>query len=204
MSSSVLEELKSSKSVPPRYGKMAGLLLFVGAAQFVVGLILAQARHPGYNVSENFISDLGIGPAAVIFNLSVFVLGVMGVLSAYFVQRSIRKPLVAAFLGLTGLGAMGVGLFPEAGVFGGLAHTVSSLVTFLFAALWAIASYTLRRPPLTYFSVVLGIFSLAALTLFATRNYLGLGQGGMELMIVYPVMIWAIAFGGYLMNHSEE
>ena len=31
--------------------KVAGALLFVGAAQFVVGMMLAEAGYPGYSIS---------------------------------------------------------------------------------------------------------------------------------------------------------
>jgi len=30
--------------------------------------------------------------------------------------------------------------------------------------------------------------------------YLSLGPGGMERMIVYPVLLWVIGFSGYLMS----
>src|SRR5947199_267685 len=51
----------------------------------------------------------------------------------------------------------------------------------------------------------LGVRSLAALGLFISNNFLGLGNGGMERMIVYPVLTWGIGFGGYLlgMSHSQ-
>ncbi|MFC7028904.1 hypothetical protein ACFQJ5_16930 [Halomicroarcula sp. GCM10025324] len=30
-----------------------------------------------------------------------------------------------------------------------------------------------------------------------------IGHGGTERMIVYPVMLWLVAFGGYLLGKSE-
>jgi hypothetical protein len=33
---------------------------------------------------------------------------------------------------------------------------------------------------------------------------LALGLGGWESMIVYPVLVWLIAFGAYLMTRSSE
>jgi len=36
------------------------------------------------------------------------------------------------------------------------------------------------------------------LALFGGEVYLGLGVGGMERMILYPAMLWAIGFGAYL------
>lgn len=177
--------------------RTAGSLIFVGAAQFVVALVVAEAIYPGYSVSNNYISDLGVGPAALIFNTSVFLLGAMVVISAYFILRAFRKTTVVALFVLTGVGAMGVGVFPESA---GYIHTVVSFVTFFFGGLSAIFSYQIEKPPLTYFSVILGALSLAALALFASQQYFGLGRGGMERMIAYPTLLWAIAFGGHLIS----
>src|SRR5216117_1659810 len=79
------------------------------------------------------------------------------------------------------------------------------MVLFLFAGLSAILAFRILRPPLSYVSVLLGVGSLAALGLFISNNFLGLGNGGMERMIVYPVLTWGIGFSGYLlgMSHSQ-
>ncbi len=183
------------------YRKTAGALIFLGAAQFVVAMIVAEAVYPGYSVSNNYISDLGVGPTALIFNTSVFLLGAAIVLSAYLIFRLFRKTPVVALFVLTGVGAIGVGVFPETA---GYIHTVMSFVTFFFAGLSAIFSYTLEKPPLNYFSVSMGAFSLAALALFASKQYLGLGYGGMERMVAYPMLLWAIPFGGFLIGYSEK
>jgi hypothetical membrane protein len=47
------------------------------------------------------------------------------------------------------------------------------------------------------------MFSLATLFFFSMGIYLGLGIGGMERMIVYPTLIWTVAFGGYLIGSKE-
>ena len=49
-----------------------------------------------------------------------------------------------------------------------------------------------------YICVLLGAISLAALALYHANIDLGIGWG-MERMIVYPALIWAMVFGGYLM-----
>ena len=54
--------------------KVAGMLFFIAATQFVLGLTISEALYPGYSVSDNYISDLGIGPSSIIFNSSVFLL----------------------------------------------------------------------------------------------------------------------------------
>ena len=64
--------------------------------------------------------------------------------------------------------------------------------------------YKVAKAPLSYFSAAAGVITLLAIVLYGTDTYLGLGQGGMERMIVYPVLIGGLAFGGYLMAIGES
>lgn len=185
---------------------LAGAFMFVGGVQFVIGMVLAEIFYPGYSVSGNYISDLGATcrdtctiyqPSAFIFNTSAIFLGILILLSSYCIWLEFQNHLISIFIGLSGLGAFGVGLFPETA---GILHVIVSLIAFLFAALSAIAARNFVKPPFTFFSVFLGIVSLAALVLFGLEFYSGLGPGGMERMIAYPVLLWAIGFGGYLMS----
>jgi hypothetical membrane protein len=181
--------------------KIAGSLLFIGAVLCVLGIIVAEALYTGYSTSENYISDLGVGPSSLIFNSSLFLLGVLTVGGAYFIQRAFDFRLFSIFAAITGIGAMGVGLFTEDA---GVVHVVFSFITFLFAGLSAIMSYKLQKPPFSYFSVILGVVVLLALVLFASGTFLGLGKGGMERMIAYPALLWAIGFGGHLISYSSD
>lgn len=184
--------------------KAAGALVFVGGSQFVVGMLVAEALYPGYSISQNYISDLGVGPSAMIFNSSIFLLGLLVVTSAYFVHRSFGNRLVTVLIVLAGIGAMGVGVFPENSP---AMHEIVSDVAFIFGGLLPIVTYRLVRKPFSYLSVVMGLLSLSAMTLLSAQYsfslgeqyFLGLGPGGMERMIVYPVLLWEVAFGGHLM-----
>ena len=181
--------------------EIAGLLLFIGGVQFVLGIIIAEALYPDYSTSENYISDLGVGPSSVIFNSSVFLLGVLATGGAYFIQRAFNLRIFSILTAITGIGAMGVGLFPEDA---GVMHVIFSLITFLFAGLSAIMSYKLQKPPLSYLSIILGAMSLLALVLFGSGIYLGLGEGGMERMIAYPALLWAVGFGGHVISYPKD
>jgi hypothetical membrane protein len=64
----------------------------------------------------------------------------------------------------------------------------------------AIAAAKIVKSPFSHFSILMGIASITALFLYGANIYLGLGPGGMERMIAYPVILWAISFGGYLMS----
>lgn len=188
--------------------KVAGALVFVASAQFIVALIVAEAFYPGYSVAQNYISDLGatcratctvVQPASTIFNSSITLLGLLALVSSYFIQRGFRSRVFTFLVVMTGIGATGVGVFPETA---GVIHHIVSLITFVFAGLSAIASYRLHKGPLSYLSVLLGLITLLALTLYVSNIFLGLGPGGMERMIVYPALIWAVGFGASLMASS--
>lgn len=174
----------------------------------MVGMLVTEALYPGYSISQNYISDLGVGPSAMIFNSSVFLLGLLVVTSAYFVHSSFRNHLVTILLVLAGVGAMGVGVFPENSP---AMHEIVSDIAFIFGGLLPIAAYRLVRKPFGYLSVVMGLLSLSAMVLLSAQYsfglgeqyFLGLGPGGMERMIVYPVLLWEVAFGGHLMASSQ-
>ncbi len=191
------------------FRRAAGALLFFGAVQFITGMHIAEYLYPGYSVSGNYISDLGATcratctvyqPSASIFNSSVILLGLFIVSSSYFIWREFHSSFIPLLFALSGLGAVGAGLFPEtAGVF----HVIFSFMAFFFGALGAIAASKLVRAPFSYFSVLLGMTSLIAIVLFGADIYLGLGRGGMERMIAYPELLWTIGFGGYLMSFQH-
>jgi len=183
------------------YTRVAGFLIFVGGVQCVLAIILAEALYPGYSSSKNWISDLGVGPSATVFNSTMILLGVLGIAGAYFVQQAFHSRIFPFLMTLASIGAIGVGVFPENVP---PLHSISSSITFLFAALSALSSYKLQKPPLSHISVILGAFALLALILTFTGTYLGLGKGGMERMIAYPELLWLISFGSYLIGCSNN
>jgi hypothetical membrane protein len=68
----------------------------------------------------------------------------------------------------------------------------------------AIASYKLLKLPFSVIAGILGLMSLGELVLFTVNIYLGLGEGGMERMVVYPLLVWEAGFGGYLIGQPEK
>ncbi|MEM2069585.1 MAG: DUF998 domain-containing protein [Nitrososphaerota archaeon] len=186
----------------PRYGLLSGLLIAIGVTQFMIFMIVCEALYPGYNVAHNYISDLGVGLTAPIFNNSIEFLGILVVISSILLYREYKSRLLSILLFLTGFGATGVGVFPEGSPYE--LHTIMSATTFIFAGISAIAVYRFTPKPISLISVVLGIISLTALSLFAFGIYLGLGHGGMERMIVYPVFSWALLFAGHIITRGTK
>jgi hypothetical membrane protein len=202
----------------------SGVAIFVGAVQFGVLLIVSEIIYSAngtnsfgyvngyaYSVSTNYVSDLGancpssgacyIPPSALLFDSSIALLGLLILLGAYFLHRAFKWMPATVLIALTGVGALGVGWAPETT---GIWHGIFSLMVFLFAGLSAIVTYRFQKKPMSYFSVLLGVITLIALILFVPNIYLGLGPGGMERMIVYPALLWAIGFGGHLMALEDK
>jgi len=182
-------------------GKIAGILFFIAATQFVLGLIVAEALYPGYSVSKSEISYLGIGPSAMVFNVSIFLLGVLIIFGTYFLQRAFNVKILTILLTLTAIGSIGTGIFTHNSY---TVHFIAALITFLFGGLSVIYSYKLMKLPFSLINVLLGIMSLSALVLYGVNQYLGLGAGGMERMIAYPILIWILGFSGYLFAYPEK
>jgi len=202
----------------------SGVAVFVGAVQFGVLLIVSEILYSGngtnsygythgyaYSVFTNYVSDLGatcpskgacyIPPSAMLFDSSIALMGLLIVVGAYFLHKAFRWTPASVMVALSGVGALGVGLAPETT---GIWHGIFSLMVFLFAGLSAIVTYRFQKKPMAYFSVILGVATLIALALYVPNIYLGLGPGGMERMVVYPALLWSIAFGGHLMALEDK
>jgi len=136
-------------------------------------------------------------------------MGLLLIIGAYFLQRALDYKVLTVLVALTAIGAMGVGVFTED--FGTI-HMFVSLIAFLFGGLSAIFSaicsyvheFKLLKMPFSAGAVILGLMSLGAMALFEANVYLGLDFGGMERMIVYPLLMWGAGFGGYLIASSEK
>ncbi len=154
--------------------------------------------------------------AAFFFNSVAFAAGLLiiaGAFSLYVaiqngntsglhLQPAYKGKLLIVFLALAGFGVMGIGLFPESA---GIIHIVIAVgPLFTFGNLTAIVSASVVRRPLNVFLAALGVIGLVANVLFNTGIYLGIGPGGMERMVLYPFLLWGLAFGGYLVTHQVK
>ena len=190
-------------------GKVAGALIFVAVTQFVLGMIVSEALYSGYSISENYVSDLGVGSSSMIFNSSVFLMGLLLIIGAYFLHRAFGFTMLTVTFVLTAIGAMGVGIFT---LDAGIIHSVTALIFLLFSGLSAIFAvvcsyvhgFKLMKMPFSALAVILGLTELGGFVLFVDKIYFGLGVGGMQRMVLYPVLIWLVGFGGYLMAHPDK
>jgi hypothetical membrane protein len=163
----------------------------------------------GYTTSKSMISDLGATeppdsiitqPSATIFNLAMIFAGVMTLAGTFFVFRAFRDPIVAITMGLLGLGILGVGIFP-----GNMnpMHPLFALTAFFGGGIAAICSCRIIKSPFKYVAVLLGLTTLFFLV---TNGYFGeiLGMGGVERWIAYPMVLWTLGMGGYLLGVGSK
>jgi hypothetical membrane protein len=184
--------------------RLAGLCFLTLAAQFMTVIMLGAAMVPGYDFRGGAISDLGVVPeTALMFNASLVVVGVFNLFGGYFFYRTHGARWLLAVFGIAGLGAIGAGVFPLDT--GGL-HGLSALLAFVFFNLQAIASATRLSGGMRVLAVLAGAVGLGFVVLMAVGDagtaaaFGPIGHGGTERMIVYPVMLWLVALGGYLLG----
>ncbi len=194
----------------------AAVLIF-GGLEFLVGMAVVQTQYPNYSLTQNFISDLGgaNSPWALVFDASVILLGLCAVVGALLIWSAFDdRPSRGAGLSLLligGIGAIGVGVFPETTpVLNGHMHDIVSLVAFLGAGLGLVVVSFAMVPAARWgssrpFTVLCGGITIFAIVLFSAGTYggpaglfLGLGPGGMERLIVAPILLWAVAEGVHL------
>ncbi len=191
--------------------KTAGVLALVATAQWVLLVIVAETRYPNYVIQHNYLSDLGatchrgmvstacviVSPSSLIWDSTLSLMGLLSLVSAILFYVAIRKKGFSMLFGLWGLGALIAGAVPETLL---SVHEVASLAAFVGGSLAAIVAYRFLPSPLKYLSVALGLFSFASLLALTFEGpfvrwngIFGLGLGGIERMVVYPIIIWEIA-----------
>ncbi len=196
----------------PVRARWAGAVLFVGSLQFVLAMIAVQLAYPGYSDLSNTISDLGgpHSPWAAVFNGSIIVTGLLTFTAAVLLgaafARKLSRTVGLAFLFLAGLGALLVGVFPEqTTALGGHAHGYAADLAFLASgvALVVLPLAMLRDTRWEGFrayTFLSGVVTFVAIALYSTSAVGPLGVGGMERLIVAPILLWSIVVGVHLLR----
>jgi hypothetical membrane protein len=195
----------------------AGIFFCLGGALFLLLTTVAEAVYPNFSLKNNAISDLAaIGTnTSIIEETAILGLGLCWSLGAYYLFRNTGKKGTMILNMLPGAGFLLGGLSPE-----NVNVIIHSVGTFAFpvGAVAVISSYSfIKTRFLRYFSVGLGTISLVSTFLIFVgyrvicgtcgyqqgMNDLLLGLGGLESMIIYPLMIWLLGLGGYLLNSRK-
>jgi len=174
---------------------IAGALIFIGTAWLLLGIIVSEALYPGYRVTR-MVSDLGVGSTALFFNSAMMGFSLLILATACLLNKAGMNRGFVVLLVLTGIGALGVGVFPDTLA---VPHAISAITVFVCGSICALAACRCFSGLWSLVSPALGIIALTAMILLGANVYCGLSAGGMERMIVYPLILWALGTGAYLM-----
>jgi hypothetical membrane protein len=194
--------------------RLGGALLTIAGVTILMGIITAEALYPEtFTTGGNEISDLGgtrppnslvFQPSAMIFDLSMMAIGILVIAGSWFVHRVFGRRSVTIPMTILGIGALGVGIFPGNT---GDPHAIFAMVTFVAGGVAAVSAARVTAAPFRLIS-----FGLGAVSFLTLASYIALGDGspmaafgigGLERWIVYPVILWVIAFGGYLSGRAD-
>jgi len=169
----------------------------------MTAIMVGTSMAPGYDVQGGAISDLGVvGQTALLFNGALLAVGLLNIVSGYLLYRSLGHVWTFTVFLLAGLGAIGAGLVP---LNTSDLHGIFAVVAFVFFNVEALSAATLVGGPMRWISVIAGLVGLAFVVIMVIGDagnpavFGPIGHGGAERMIVYPSMLWMMAFGGYLM-----
>jgi hypothetical membrane protein len=188
--------------------RLAGAVFIALGVGFITVTMLAASIAPGYDYNGAAISDLGAIPeTSVLFNGLLILIGLMNVAAGYLLYRVHGGAWRLVAFTVAGLGALGAGLVP---IGSGDAHSLFAVLAFLFINLEAIATARLFEGPMRWLAVAAGVTGLIYLGIMVIGDggnpaiFGAIGHGGSERMIAYPVMLWMIAVGGYLLAQADQ
>ncbi len=190
--------------------RLSGYLIFIAGLQWFIGLLAAESWTPDYSNRIDYVSELGIWEMATLYNASIFLLGVLLTIGAYLLYQEGKARLFTIMIAVTGIGAIGLGIFPG---YAQPMHSIATLVAIIAGIFSAITSFQLQKKPVYYISLTLGLIALFSVIIFfpylglptgSTETFLGMAKGSMERWAIYPILAWAISFGSYLIGSAEE
>lgn len=181
--------------------RVLGALAFIlGPIQFFLAMAVEGAIKPDFSQIGNAISDLGVGPYAMIFNLSVIAVGALtlvglGAVFAAFPRKRMFWPATFMLI-IAGVGAICVGLFPENT---GDPHLIAAFMAFAGSGLAMVLYFPSFRGdgewmPFALPTLMGGFVAIGALTAFTVLPN-GVPRWILERVIVAPVLAWGPAVG---------
>ena len=193
--------------------KYAGIFLVIGAIQFLLAVNISEALFPGFSVSTNTLSDLGgslplVEPSAIIFSLSSIILGIFILAAVYLILKSGGCRLFSSCIAIFGISMILQSIFPEYTL---TSHEFFVIIASISGSLALIFSYRLGiNIAMTIISIVLGFTALITMvTVFllgvgpSNPLYI-LGNGGTNGLIIYPIVLYITALGGYLASRGKD
>jgi hypothetical membrane protein len=196
--------------------RLAGILFTLGASLCLLLTTAAESIYPNFSLQTNAISDLAaIGTSTtVIEETAILTLSICWMLGAFYLFRNTGKKGLMILNLVPGMGFFLAGASPEN--FNVVIHSIGT-IGFPLGAIVAIMSYRIIRSFFRYLAFALGTLSMVSTIIIfvgwrvvcGTCGYQAglsqavLGLGGWESMIIYPLLIWLIGYGSYLLAISK-
>jgi hypothetical membrane protein len=210
-----------------RYGPLVhrsvhhGAILYIlGVLIFVAAMIITQIGYSGttYSLLNNYISDLGAAHCGIyhsniyvcspwheVFNVGIVLMGLLLIFGTILMRTAYpargSRTIGLALLVIAGIGAIGVGLSPEDVDL--TVHTISAATAFILGNVALIVlGFAMFRDTrwdgYRAYTMISGLVGLIAFILFYVKVWGPLGVGGMERLIVAPLLLWALLVGIHL------
>ena len=161
---------------------ISGSLLFVAAVVYLLGTV----------IGEKFGN-------MTVYNAAILLLGLLMLVSVYFIQLAFKAPLFSGLIALAGIGTIGISVLTYAST----EYYVFAGIGYIFFGLSAIMSYKYEKTPLSYLSILLGVGSLIALLLWAANVDLGSGMKVTPIIIDMLVLLWLTGFGAHIIGENQ-
>jgi hypothetical membrane protein len=210
-----------------RYGPLVhrsvrhgAILWIVATVQFVVAMAVTQIGYgSSYSLTQNYISDLGANlcgvfsgryicsPWHLVFDASAVLFGLLVILGVILVRTGFpprgTRTVGLGLLAIAAAGSIGVGLSPE--TYNLTVHSLSAAIAFVVGGVslivLGIAMFRdTRWDGFRAYTMLSGLVGLVAFALFEAKAYGPLGVGGMERLIVAPVLLWTVVVGLHLVR----
>lgn len=164
--------------------RLLALCGIVAPILFTLIVAVASLLRPGYSQTYNFISDLGVGPYAIIQNVNFWIFGLLvvcfslGLWGGLPAPKGLASKVGVGLVILFGLGVFFAGVFPEDYGTGKMHSLVSSLAFLAIIAAQLLIWLGLRKGDRAgwgryrIYTLISGILSFAMLVV------LGMAMGG--------------------------
>jgi hypothetical membrane protein len=171
--------------------------------------MVAEGIQPDYINSIHYVSTLGTGKTALLYNTSTIILGVTVFVSSILIRDFHKSRIFFILFLISGLATIGVGVFPEDSR---PMHGIVTPIALIFGALSAMFSYKLHEKPAAYFTVLLGAVSLVTglwfipylgLSVESRAMFLGFYKGTLERIVIYTNLLWVLILGSQLSKKQK-
>ena len=176
----------------------------LGGAIALLLTTAAEAIDPGYSVHSDAISYLGGrgAPTGGFWDLQLLVVGVLWLWSSALLFRWRLRPYRSLPFYLTGGGLVLVATSPWN--VSPAIHGIGAVTALLAGIGSCVVGGGLAAGRMRTLSYLAAAAALGAFLVGLVGGIGLLGPGGLERMEYYPIFLWSIAFGGYLLGRPSS